>query len=79
MKPLLWAVAVITIFPVTFGIFILFLLTAVEVISYPPIATFMLLKVYPLLAVMLVVYDDPSVILLEMLLLLQLFKLLVIV
>ena len=79
IKPLLSALAVITMFPVTFDIFILFLLTTLEVTSCPPITTVIVLKVYPSLAVMLVVYDDPSVILVEVLLLLQLLKLLVIV
>ena len=79
VKPLLSALTVITIFPVTFGILILFLLITLEVISYPPITTIMLLKTYPSLAVILVVYDDPSVILVLVLLLLQLLKFLVIV
>ena len=42
------AVAVITKSPVTFGIFILFPLTTVEVISFPFILTVILPKVHPL-------------------------------
>ena len=73
------AIAVITKCPVTFGIFILFSLTTVEVILFPFIVTVILLKVYPLLAIILVLYDVPLVTLLDVLLLLQLVKLFVIV